>query len=121
MNISPTSGTKPTKTSFCQALSIIADKCAAMPNQRINVRDGLEEIVALDVKARSDFPRFDAAAMDGFAVNSADCTEACGIAPVVLGLLAPAHAGNLHAIYAANMALPISTGAPVPPGYDCLE
>jgi molybdopterin molybdotransferase len=120
VNASPLSCTKSAKTSFGEALSIIADNCAPMPHRRIKVRDALGEIVARHVTARSDFPRFDTAAMDGFAVKSADCAEASATAPVVLKLLPPAHAGTSHAVYATDTALPISTGTPVPSGYDSL-
>lgn len=74
-------------------------------------------ILAAEVTARLTQPPFDASAMDGYAVRSADLDRI----PASLSLVGESAAG--HAFgggVAAGQCVRISTGAPVPEGADCV-
>ncbi|HET7482870.1 MAG TPA: gephyrin-like molybdotransferase Glp [Actinomycetota bacterium] len=78
-------------------------------------------VVARDVAAPHDLPRFDNSAMDGFALRAADVAGASETSPAVLPL-----AGEVRAGGSAPMALgpgtatKIMTGAVVPDGADAV-
>ena len=66
-------------------------------------------------------PRFDNAAMDGYAVRTADVAGAAPDAPVTLRLVAPSAAGQATPPeMPAGCACPIATGGPLPAGADAV-
>ncbi len=65
-------------------------------------------------------PRFDNAAMDGYAVMSGDTLAATADQPVTLTLSAHTIAGQEAATLAPGQAVRIMTGAPVPDGADAV-
>ena len=74
-------------------------------------------VLAEDLSAPADLPRFASSAMDGFAVRAADTTPA----PVRLQVLGRALAGRPFAgEVAAGTAVAIATGAAVPTGADAV-
>lgn len=73
-------------------------------------------VLARDLKARRDQPPFDASAMDGYAVNSANA--AVGAELKVIGISAAGH-GFKRALRSGE-AVRIFTGAPVPGGADSI-
>lgn len=77
----------------------------------------LGRVLAAPVAAASDYPAFDKAMMDGFAVRSADCASA-GARLAVLGLV-PA-GGTFQGRVEAGQAVRINTGAPLPDGADAV-
>jgi molybdopterin molybdotransferase len=108
-------------------------------SERISVDDGLDlirrtvrplaiETVALDralgrvtaapIVAGRSVPGFRAAAMDGFAIRSADVELATADSPVSLPLSARAHAGTWPTPLDPGHACSIGTGAPIPQGAD---
>lgn len=80
----------------------------------------LGRITAGPVLAADDNPRFDASAMDGFALSSSETRTADPEQPVMLRLAAAIPAGAPAGQIAAGTVAPISTGAPVPAGADAI-
>lgn len=77
--------------------------------------------VAEDIRASSDYPRFDNSSMDGFAVRSQDIRNASESNPVELEIVGDIPAGiNTRLFIAKKQAARIMTGAMVPMGADCV-
>jgi molybdopterin molybdotransferase len=77
--------------SFEEARNVILSSVSAVGAERIHLLDACGRILAEDMAAPWDMPMWDNSAMDGYAVNSADC----GAAPCKLRVSAflPAGAG----------------------------
>jgi len=77
-------------------------------------------VLAADVRAREDVPRFDNSQMDGFALRSADLVGASAERPVELPVGAPVAAGDEARPLPPGTAVPVMTGAPIPTGADAV-
>ncbi|MEZ0578011.1 gephyrin-like molybdotransferase Glp [Nocardioides sp. MH1] len=89
---------------------------APLPPVVVPLAEALGLVSAADVAAPADLPRFDHAAMDGYAVRAADVS-----APVELPVLGVVAAGDVtRPVLAPGTALRIMTGAPVPAGADAV-
>lgn len=86
---------------------------APLASTAVPLADSLGLVVAEDVVARLAVPRFDHAAMDGYAVRAADIASAPVTLPVV-GVVAAGDAWSGE--FGDGTALRIMTGAPVPSG-----
>jgi molybdopterin molybdotransferase len=76
-------------------------------------------VLARDVVAERDIPEFASSAMDGFAVRSADVSEATPEHPVALPIVGRAPIGRRpEATVGGGEAVRIATGAPMPAGAD---
>ena len=77
-------------------------------------------VLAEDVDALLPVPRFDNAAMDGYAVRAADVAGATPARPARLTIVACAPAGHLNGrlTVGPGEAVEIMTGAPIPDGAD---
>lgn len=91
------------------------------PNSRaedLPIEDAKGRVLAKSVCAKSDMPRFDHAAMDGYAVDSrAFAGDGPWLFPVS-GRIAAGDAPNTR--HASSDACRIFTGAPLPEQYDCV-
>lgn len=89
---------------------------APLPPETVPVGEAQGRVTAADVVAPLSVPRFDNAAMDGYAVRAADLAGAVPISLPVAGVVAAgdAWAGPLT----PGSALRIMTGAPMPDGAD---
>lgn len=113
--------TKDTMVSFEQALSLVKEKlCEAkltpavetLPLARVRGR-----VLAEDVRADRDYPPFNRATRDGYAVRSADLS----VAPAVLESLGEVRAGEHFAgKVGPGQCVEIMTGAPLPGGADAV-
>ncbi|MGN6426667.1 MAG: molybdopterin molybdotransferase MoeA [Leifsonia sp.] len=91
----------------------------ALPAETVLLDEALGRTTAAAVHARLPVPAFDNAAMDGFAVRAADVAAASRERPAVLRRLQPTRAGSPRPrALRGGEAVPIMTGAPVPPGAD---
>jgi molybdenum cofactor synthesis domain-containing protein len=83
----------------------------------VRAEEGLGKILAEEVRARVDFPPFDRAAMDGYAVRAEDTFEADEQRPVILRALGLVRAGEKprRAVHRGTC-VRIETGAPMPKG-----
>lgn len=102
-----------------QALEKILSRARPLGAERVSVQDACGRVLARDVRAADDLPRFDNSAMDGFAVRAADIRRAAAQRPVTLRLMGEVQAGSpLRGRLLPGCAIRISTGAPVPTGAD---
>lgn len=77
-------------------------------------------VLAEDARAPYDIPTFASSAMDGFAVRAEDVAPA-GDAPVTLKRVGSAYIGKTpDAEVGPGETMWIATGAPIPPGADCI-
>ena len=100
-----------------EALSRILD--AAVPveqTEQLSIDSSLGRVLAEDVKSDINVPGYDNSAMDGYAVRSAECTEAG--ASFTVSQRIPA--GQTGVQLEAGTAARIFTGAPVPEGADAV-
>jgi molybdopterin molybdotransferase len=82
--------------------------------ESVSVLDALGRVLAADLAAAWDMPRWDNSAMDGYAVRAADCAGSRALQ--VSGYL-PAGSHSAE-VLAPGTAVKILTGAPLPPGAD---
>ena len=115
------------KQPFCtpaQALRLVLDAAAALPvpaTERVPLDDACGRIAARDLCARMDQPPFDRSPLDGYALHSADTAGAGEKTPVTLPVVMKLYAGDAPtAALPAGCAARIMTGAPLPPGADCV-
>lgn len=100
-----------------EAFAIVVGHIRVLPTVRLPLSEAggmtLGEPVVCDV----DYPPFDRAMMDGFAVRAADCAEA----PTTLRVRGEVAAGQApRETVNPGEALRINTGAPMPPGADAV-
>jgi molybdopterin molybdotransferase len=85
-------------------------------SESISTFDADRRVLAQDVVSALDVPGFDNSQMDGYALRSAEVREA-GVVLQVTQRIAAGHFGKeLEPLSAAR----IFTGAPMPPGADCV-
>jgi len=83
----------------------------------VGIGEGLGKILAEEVRARVDFPPFDRAAMDGYAVRAQDTFEADEENPVILRALGLVRVGeNPRGTVRERTCVRVETGAPMPKG-----
>lgn len=88
-----------------------------MPPESVDLESCLGRILREDIAADSDYPRFDKAIRDGFAVRAEDVAQV----PVVLRILGESRAGQAAAVSVVPGACcEIMTGAPMPDGADAV-
>jgi len=91
------------------------------PAETVPLEHSLALVLAEDITAPFDLPSFNNSSMDGFALHSEDVRSASPEQPVILKIVQDIPAGTfpvtpIHRGEAAR----IMTGAPVPPGADCV-
>ncbi len=96
------------------ARDLVASSCGPLPAEPVAVEDAADRVLAEDLRAASDLPRFDNSAMDGFAVRS---DASSGRLPIVGESRAGAPAA---VVLGPDQAIRISTGAPLPEGADAV-
>ncbi|MFT4055247.1 MAG: molybdopterin molybdotransferase MoeA [Novosphingobium sp.] len=102
-------------TTFDAAQAIARDNCVPLGVEWVPLAKAGRRILADDAIARIDSPRRDSAAMDGFAVHSADLT---GDFTRLAIQGESAAGGGQPAMLRPGAAMRISTGAPMPAGAD---
>ena len=96
-----------------KALETVLAHTPTLPTEDVPLESALGRVLAEDVAADRDFPPFDRAAMDGYAVRVDDVASA----PVVLEVAAQVRAGQSpDRPLAPGQVVQIMTGAPVPSG-----
>jgi molybdopterin molybdotransferase len=79
----------------------------------VTLNKALDRVLAADLTAKDDLPRFDKSAVDGYALRAADTTGATQFKPVTLQLIEAEQVG-------ANQARQIWTGNPIPKDADAV-
>lgn len=103
-----------------EALALYARELRPLPVEHIAIGHALDRVLAADVFATTDLPRFDQSAMDGYAFAAASLdgvrVDQPRRLPIARRLAAGAMPGG--AALAAGQCARILTGAPVPRGAD---
>lgn len=99
--------------SFAHASGLILDNVSVLPIESVALSEASGRVLAQDVYAPTDLPRWDNSAMDGFALNAADC-EAPN--PLVIDGYLPAGCSAVGVTVKPGTAVRIMTGAPTPEG-----
>jgi molybdopterin molybdotransferase len=103
--------------SINEAQKMIANCVRNFGTEIISIDDAYNRILAEDIIADRDYPPFNRATMDGYAVNSADFIDK----KTKLKLIGTLYAGSVsEQIVAEGTCLKIMTGAPVPEGADAV-
>jgi molybdopterin molybdotransferase len=104
-----------------QALETILDHINILEVEEKPLIKTVGQVAAEDVQADMDVPGFDSSTKDGFAVRSVDISEASPKNPRVLRVIGIVKAGQNSKIrITPGTAMRIMTGAPLPPGADCV-
>ncbi|PVA12076.1 molybdopterin molybdenumtransferase MoeA [Pelagivirga sediminicola] len=96
------------------ALALLFDLVSPSPSETVTLRAAAGRVLAEDVRALRDQPPFDASAMDGYAVRSAEVAP--GASFRLVGEAAAGH--RFPGRLAPGQAVRIFTGAPLPDGAD---
>ncbi|MDR3063397.1 MAG: molybdopterin molybdenumtransferase MoeA [Methanobrevibacter sp.] len=105
-----------------EAKSIVQDlfnRCYTLKSEKLNVKDSYGRIVFKDIFSIIDFPPFDKALKDGFAIKSEDSYGANEESPNSLKIIDFLEAGSVTDKKVENgKCIEISTGAAIPEGAD---
>jgi molybdopterin molybdotransferase len=103
--------------SFESARSMILEKMTTLPYESASLLDIVGRVLAEDIRAPWDLPRWNNSAMDGFAVRAEDCLS--GQALTIDGYL-PAGSSASGISVEPGSAVRIMTGAPAPAGCNAI-
>ncbi|WP_042700812.1 gephyrin-like molybdotransferase Glp [Azospirillum sp. B506] len=107
--------------SVAEARARILSAFAPLPAETVALSEALGRVLAEPVVARLTQPPFHAAAMDGWAVRSADITAATAESPIPLRRIGESAAGRAFTgSVGPGEAVRIFTGAPLPHGADAV-
>ncbi|MCL6710997.1 molybdopterin molybdotransferase MoeA [Pseudomonas sp. R2.Fl] len=101
-----------------EALALLLRDAAPLDAESLAAFDGAGRVLAADVHSPAPLPRFDNAAMDGFALALGDATGEAGTEWPVLGSTAAGDAAGQPDGTARQGAWEIMTGAVMPDGLD---
>jgi molybdopterin molybdotransferase len=89
--------------------------------ERVSIEQAQGRVLARDVVASSDVPPFSRAAMDGYAVRSADTRGASRSTPKTVHQIATLYTGHVSPVaISEGECIEIATGAPLPDGADAV-
>jgi molybdenum cofactor synthesis domain-containing protein len=89
--------------------------------ERVALREARGRVLAQDVVAPGDVPPFARAAMDGYAVRTADIAGASRATPVRLRCVEQIYTGQMPVqVVAPGLCSEVATGAPMPDGADAV-
>jgi molybdopterin molybdotransferase len=101
-----------------EALEIVRQETPVLPSEEVALEEALGRILSENVRSDGDMPRFDRAAMDGYALRAADVAGA----PVALEIVGEVRAGQWPEVEVGpGQAVRIMTGAPVPRGATAVQ
>lgn len=108
--------------SLTEAKHIIAAATGPLDRtETVALRDARGRVLAHDVTAPGDVPPFARAAMDGYAVRSADTARATRDTPVRLRRVETIYTGQMPVqMVSAGVCSEVATGAPMPDGADAV-
>ena len=95
---------------------ILSSATAVAETETVQILDGLNRVLAEDISSSIDVPGYDNSAMDGYAINSADCQQEGATLPISQRI----PAGQVGEVLQAGTAARIFTGAPIPEGADAV-
>lgn len=96
------------RTHICSSVAVIADA------EDLPIAAARGRVLAENIRSRHAVPRFDNAAMDGFAIHAEDLESG---RPVRMQIADGLHPGDRHTnLLCPGTAVPVTTGAPIPAG-----
>ncbi len=102
-----------------EARERILSRVPVLGAERVELRSGLDRVLAEDIVASRDIPPWPNSSMDGYALRSADTQAASAATPARLVLAGRVAAGAVaEQPLCAGEAFRIFTGAPLPEGAD---
>src|SRR5438067_10684934 len=102
-------------TPLDEALSAVRARAHPLPAEEVLLTEAYGRVLAAGVRARRDQPATDVSMMDGYALRAADAGGPLRVA----GEIASGDAPWARALQPREAAR-IFTGAPLPPGADCV-
>lgn len=110
-----------TRTPVEEALSVLHKRVATLGSERVPITLAAGRVLAEDIIAAVSVPHFARAAMDGYALAGESTFGATAYAPAEMPLVGSAMPGrSFEGALKRGEAIRITTGAPVPPGADCV-
>ena len=102
-----------------EALRLVLESTPVLPSEEIPFKDAVARVLQEEVRAPHDYPPFEKAMMDGYAVRSEDVRKVPRRLRVVQEIQAGMAPGSLVRVESGTAAR-IMTGAPMPPGSDAV-
>ena len=102
-------------TPLHEALAAVHARCKPLPAEEVPLAEAQGRVLAVGVSARRDQPATDISMMDGYALRAADAGSPLRVAGEIAAGDAP-----WERELARGEAARIFTGAPLPPGADCV-
>ncbi|MCG1010219.1 molybdopterin molybdotransferase MoeA [Salinicoccus sp. ID82-1] len=110
-----------TPIAVTEAVERVVSGIAPLPVETVSYTESYGRILAQDLEASMDVPRFDKSAMDGFAIRAEDSAGASGENRISFKVAAEVPAGATSDYeLKENEAFRIMTGAPVPKSADAV-
>lgn len=104
-----------------EAIQRIVKQQSTMPSQKVSLENSLGHILAEDIVATYDIPRFDKSPYDGFAIRSVDSQGASGQQRIEFEVIDHIGAGSVsNKVVGEHEAVRIMTGAQIPEGADAV-
>ena len=103
------------------ALELALANVSRLPDEECDLLQAVGRILAEPLRASVNLPPFDRSPLDGYALRSADTIGASPSVPAVFKVTEEVPAGYAaQGQVAPSTAIKVSTGAPLPPGADCI-
>ena len=103
------------------ALELALANVTRLPDEECDLLQTVGRVLAEPLRASVNLPPFDRSPLDGFALRSTDTIGASPSVPAVLKVTEEVPAGYVaRGRVASATAIKVSTGAPLPPGADCI-
>ena len=110
-----------TNASWTEARDLLLQQASPVETELTPLSACAGRVLAFDLAAGSDVPPFDRSAYDGYALRSADVTQASPEHPVTLSLTETIPAGKVASLpVTPGHAAHLMTGAAIPVGADCV-
>lgn len=112
----------PVRLEIEEAVELLLQKAGKVSEEQVSLGEVDGRILAEDIFARENIPPFDRSPLDGYAFRAEDVASANREHPVVLKIIEELPAGTAPSrTVGKGEAVKLSTGAPIPPGADCVE
>ena len=106
---------------YKSARDLLFSLAQSVGTENVSLLDCAGRILAQELVAEADIPAFDRSPYDGYALRSEDTANASREEPVTLRILEEVAAGGTPTMAVTpGTATKILTGAPIPPGADCV-
>lgn len=108
--------------SVSEGIKLLLQAVRPVETEKRSLQDCAGSVLAADLIAKENVPPFDRSPYDGYAFRAQDVAESSKENPVTLRILEEIPAGGVpHATVTEGTAVKILTGAPIPPGADCVQ